>query len=91
LERSPCTSSVRPATVRFRSNRQSWSASAGWFQDTLSWLPGWGEKRTAAFRPFYLAGVDPLVWGFLVSLLLGVGVSAATRPDAGQAAKYFPE
>lgn len=67
-----------------------WSASAGLFQDTLSWLPGWGEKRTVAFRPFYLGGVDPLVWGLLVSLILAVGVTLCTRPDPKLVDKYFP-
>lgn len=31
-------------------------------------------------RPYYLGGVDPLLWGLLVSLILGVGVSLFTKP-----------
>ena len=33
-----------------------------------------------AFRPYYLLGVDPVMWGLLASLIAGVGVSLATRP-----------
>jgi sodium/pantothenate symporter len=35
-----------------------------------------------AFRPYYLAGVDPVIWGLIVSLTAGVAVSLATRPPA---------
>jgi len=33
-----------------------------------------------AFRPYYLAGVDPVIWGLGASLIAGVAVSFATRP-----------
>ena len=33
-----------------------------------------------AFRPFYLLGIDPIVWGLLVSALAGALVSLATQP-----------
>lgn len=35
-----------------------------------------------AFRPFYLLGMDPLIWGLLASLLAGVFVSLATQPPS---------
>jgi SSS family solute:Na+ symporter/sodium/pantothenate symporter len=68
-----------------------WIDSAGWFGDVLAWIPGWGASRQSRFLPIYLGGVDPLVWGLTASLLLSVGVSLATRPDAELVAKYFPD
>jgi hypothetical protein len=59
-------------------------------QKSLRWIPGWGQERPDAFAPLYLGGVDTLVWGFLASLVLGVGVSLATRPDEALARRYFP-
>jgi SSS family solute:Na+ symporter/sodium/pantothenate symporter len=32
------------------------------------------------FRPFFLGGIDPIVWGLATSLLAGVGVSLMTSP-----------
>lgn len=65
-------------------------AMATWLQQNLGWIPGWGEKRPDAFAPIYMGGLDPLVWGFLVSLVLTVGLSACTRPDPVLVARYFP-
>ncbi len=56
----------------------------------LSWVPGWGEKRADAFAPLNAGGVEPLVWGLLASLVLGIGGSLATRPDPELTQKYFP-
>lgn len=33
-----------------------------------------------AFRPYFLLGIDPIVWGLLASLMAGVIVSLCTRP-----------
>jgi SSS family solute:Na+ symporter/sodium/pantothenate symporter len=48
----------------------------------LAWLlgtnPDIGARET--FRPFYLLGLDPCVWGLSSSLLAGVLVSLVTRP-----------
>ncbi|HWE36383.1 MAG TPA: sodium/solute symporter [Isosphaeraceae bacterium] len=48
----------------------------------LAWLvgtnPDIGARET--FRPFYLLGLDPCVWGLSASLLAGVLVSLVTRP-----------
>ncbi len=32
------------------------------------------------FAPVYLLGLDPIIWGLLISFLLGIGVSLVTRP-----------
>ncbi|MBI5756989.1 MAG: sodium:solute symporter [Planctomycetales bacterium] len=32
------------------------------------------------FRPYFLGGIDPIVWGLATSLLAGVGVSLMTSP-----------
>jgi hypothetical protein len=65
-------------------------AAATWLQEKLRWVPGWGEKPDTAFEPLHLGGLDPLVWGLAISLLLTVGVSLATRPDPELVTKYFP-
>jgi SSS family solute:Na+ symporter/sodium/pantothenate symporter len=33
-----------------------------------------------SFRAYYLLGIEPIVWGMIVSMLAGVGVSLATEP-----------
>jgi sodium/pantothenate symporter len=64
---------------------------AHWLQDNLNWIPGWGERRHDPFLPLFVGGMDTLVWGLLASLILGIGVSLATRPDPALVAKYFPD
>jgi SSS family solute:Na+ symporter/sodium/pantothenate symporter len=45
-----------------------------------------------AFRPFYLLGLDPCVWGLSLSFLTGIVVSLATRPPAaGRVAALFDQ
>ncbi|MCI0379133.1 MAG: hypothetical protein L0215_16115 [Gemmataceae bacterium] len=61
-----------------------------WFQENLSWLPGWGVERLDNFAALNLAGFDPIFWGFLASLLCTVLVSRWTRPDEELVTKYFP-
>jgi SSS family solute:Na+ symporter/sodium/pantothenate symporter len=65
-------------------------ALAAWLQDSMQWVPGWGEKRHDSFAPLYPGGMDPIVWGLLASGLLAVGVSLRTRPDPELVKKYFP-
>jgi sodium/pantothenate symporter len=36
--------------------------------------------QVTSFRPYYLLGIDPIVWGLLVSLCAGVTVSLLTAP-----------
>lgn len=67
------------------------SPTAVWLQQHLSWIPGWGEKRPTVLAPLYLGGVDTLVWGFIVSALLGWIVSIRTQPDRALVVKYFPD
>ena len=43
-----------------------------------------------SFRPYYLLGVDPLIWSLAISAIAGVGVSLMTGPcDDALLAKYF--
>lgn len=62
---------------------------AYWLQETFAFIPGWGEKRHDPFNPIFLGGVDTLVWGILVSIVLSVGISLLGRPDPALVAKYF--
>ena len=46
--------------------------------------------QATSFRPYFLLGVDPLIWSLAVSFLTGVGVSLATRPcDDALISKFF--
>jgi SSS family solute:Na+ symporter/sodium/pantothenate symporter len=62
----------------------------GWLDGHVKWVPDWGRRRETSFEPLSAGGLDPLVWGLAVSLLLTVGVSLATRPDPELVKKYFP-
>ena len=51
----------------------------------LLYLGGWkGEDPKigvhSLFRPYYLFGLDPIVWGLAVSAVAGIVVSLVTRP-----------
>jgi SSS family solute:Na+ symporter/sodium/pantothenate symporter len=50
----------------------------------LAWLLGPNPEIGApsTFRPYYLLGFDPCVWGLGSSLAAGVGVSLLSRPPA---------
>lgn len=65
-------------------------ATAVRIQESLSWIPGWGEPRDSALAPLYVGGVDTLVWGLLASVVLCMVVSLCTRPDRQLMEKYFP-
>ena len=46
--------------------------------------------EATSFRPYFLLGVDPLIWSLAVSAIAGVGVSLVTRPcDDALISKYF--
>ena len=46
--------------------------------------------QDTSFRPYYLFGCDPIVWGLGISLIAGIGVSLITRPpDARLISKLF--
>lgn len=62
----------------------------------LYWMGGvlgYGSALIGAatsFRPYFLLGIDPLIWSLAVSTCGGLGVSLATRPcDDALLAKYF--
>ena len=61
--------------------------TAGWL---LSWMghdPGIGQRT--AFRPYYLLGIDPVVWGLGASIAAGAGVSLWTKPPAAARVAWF--
>jgi Na+/proline symporter len=66
------------------------TASAEALRELFGWIPGWGQERHDAFAPLYVGGVDPLVWGLLASLVLGIGVSLLTKPDEALVRKFYP-
>ncbi|MFO1041505.1 MAG: sodium:solute symporter [Planctomycetaceae bacterium] len=41
------------------------------------------------FRPYYVLGVDPIIWGLLASIVGGVGVSLISRPPAPELVTRF--
>jgi SSS family solute:Na+ symporter/sodium/pantothenate symporter len=54
---------------------------AGFAQTVLTTLgPDTKLGLASAFRPYFLGGLDPILWGLLVSAIAGVGVSLLTRP-----------
>ncbi|HUE16466.1 MAG TPA: sodium:solute symporter [Planctomycetaceae bacterium] len=62
----------------------------------LYWIGGvlgYGSPLLGAatsFRPYFLLGIDPLIWSLAVSFVAGIAVSLATRPcDDALLAKYF--
>ncbi len=71
-------------------SRGSADGLAGFVNGLCSWLPGWGEHRPDAFAPIYPFGMDPVVWGTVAAVVLGVGVSLLTRPSEEQVKKYYP-
>ena len=51
----------------------------------LGWLgpdPMIGERT--AFRPYFLWGLHPIVWGLITSHVAGIGVSLATQPPPAE-------
>jgi SSS family solute:Na+ symporter/sodium/pantothenate symporter len=59
---------------------------AGWFGPPASVGP------LTAFKPYYLLGLDPFVWGLAASLFAGVSVSLATQPpDAAHVSRLFDD
>lgn len=52
--------------------------------------PDQGIGVASSFRPYYLLGFDPIVWGLLISLVSGIVVSLVTaRPEPALVSKYF--
>lgn len=40
--------------------------------------------NATAFRPYFLLGMEPIVWGLLASLIAGIVVSLCTKPPASE-------
>jgi Na+/pantothenate symporter len=59
----------------------------------LGGVLGWGSPlvgEATSFRPYFLLGLDPLLWSLATSLVAGVGVSLLTRTcDEALLSKYF--
>jgi sodium/pantothenate symporter len=59
----------------------------------LGGVLGWGSPlfgEATSFRPYYLLGLDPLLWSLAASLIAGVSVSLLTRTcDEALLSKYF--
>lgn len=47
------------------------------------------EGRPSEFHAYELLGLEPLIWGLLVSLLTGVGVSLVTQPPEARLIRKF--
>jgi sodium/pantothenate symporter len=56
--------------------------ATGWILSWRGYDPMIGPAT--AFRPYYLLGLEPIVWGLATSLVAGVGVSLATAPPDPQ-------
>lgn len=41
------------------------------------------------FRPYYILGVDPIIWGLLASVIGGIGGSLLSRPPSPELVKRF--
>jgi len=60
----------------------------------VGWVSSWmGFDQmigpATRFRPYYLLGLDPIVWSLLVSCLLGIAVSLnSTPPDSERVSGY---
>lgn len=46
----------------------------------LGWTPSQNIGSLDKFRPYFLLGFEPLIWGLLVSATSGISVSLLTRP-----------
>jgi SSS family solute:Na+ symporter/sodium/pantothenate symporter len=51
--------------------------------------PDPGSGPAGLFRPYYILGVDPIIWGMLSSVVCGIGFSLATAPPSEQLVKKF--
>jgi SSS family solute:Na+ symporter/sodium/pantothenate symporter len=61
--------------------------ATGW---TLSWR-GYDPMigPATSFRPYYLLGLEPIVWGLTASLAAGVGVSRVTAPPSRELVSWL--
>ena len=54
--------------------------AVGWIGYGVAGWPDPGTSQATSFRPYFLLGFEPIVWGILVSTLFGVVVSLRTPP-----------
>ncbi len=51
----------------------------------IAWLgPDSQVGIASAFRPYFLLGLDPILWGLAASAIAGIGVSLFTRPPSAE-------
>jgi SSS family solute:Na+ symporter/sodium/pantothenate symporter len=55
--------------------------ATGWIRSWLG-VPDPGVGQATDFRPYFLFGLEPIVWGILVSAIAGIGTSLATPPPS---------
>src|SRR5262249_45629582 len=46
--------------------------------------PDPGIGPASGFRPYYLLGLEPVIWGLLTSAVCGIGVSLLTQPPSAE-------
>ena len=57
-----------------------------------SWIAQPAIGAQTAFRPWYLCGLDPMIWGLLLSVISGVTVTLLTAPpEEALVARMFDE
>ncbi len=62
--------------------------AAGWILSWMGYDPLIGQRT--AFRPYFLLGLDPIVWALVTSVSVGLVVSLCTRrPDPARVSLFF--
>lgn len=78
-------------------------SATGWLQNWALTVPGnaFGESVlmvlgpdpmigiAGTFRPYFILGIDPVVWSLLASAIAGIGVSLITRPPSDERVSRF--
>jgi SSS family solute:Na+ symporter/sodium/pantothenate symporter len=63
----------------------------GWIGRGLEWLPPQTFGPRSDLAPYWLLGLEPLVWGLVVSVAAGIAVSLRTRPPQAELVeRLFP-
>jgi SSS family solute:Na+ symporter/sodium/pantothenate symporter len=58
----------------------------------VNWLgPDQGIGIESPFRPYFLLGLDPLIWGLLMSAIFGVAVTRCTAPPPAEQVAWMFE
>ena len=78
-------------------------SAAGWMQNWAETVPDSSFAKSVIsllgpdpkigvpglFRPYYVFGIDPVVWSLLASAVAGIGTSLVTRPPADERVSRF--